>query len=64
MAASNCWEPHLGVRTSARPTPLRGSTRLRQSLTALEDNAQGGFALLRQCGSWCKLVYSSRTVPP
>ena len=28
------------------------------------DHTQGGLLLLRHCASWCKLVYSARTVPP
>ena len=28
------------------------------------DDAQGGLLILRNCGSWCKLIYSTRTVPP
>ena len=28
------------------------------------DDLQGGLLLLRHCGSWSKLVYSARTVPP
>ena len=27
-------------------------------------HTQGALLMLRQCGSWCKLVYSARTVPP
>jgi hypothetical protein len=35
-------------------------------LATLADfgHAQGGLHLVRNCGSWCKLVYSARTVPP
>jgi len=35
-------------------------------LASLADfgHAQGGLHLVRNCGSWCKLVYSARTVPP
>ena len=30
----------------------------------LFDHAQGALLLLRQCGGWCKLVASTRAVPP
>ena len=36
---------------------------LLDSLSRLR-HAQGALHVLRHCGSWCKLVYSARTVPP
>ena len=37
--------------------------KLLEDLVDFED-AQGALQLVRNCGSWCKVLYACRTVPP